>query len=245
MAFTALKHVAALLVLISEQLRYEKYFTRTALKRVTVLTRYWFHTKQCSNKENYLTFTALKRVAAFVAALISYWLQPNYAPPKKANWKEQHEEFISTIQAARGFQTALQSGKPLPPPPAPSANPGGWWVSHTPFGLSLCACRFSHKYQNTTNFASNIKLHKLFCLSNFGNIVKKNTFNIQLPLQRCKHLVHEKCEITCSYQRTGGLTYLLLSISTGTALPLATFTLYLTGYLCNAPHLSLSRTKII
>ncbi|KAK2165857.1 hypothetical protein NP493_1347g00012 [Ridgeia piscesae] len=42
--------------------------------------------------------------------------------PKKSTWKEQHEEFISTIRAARGVQAAMQSGKPLPPPPAPSLN---------------------------------------------------------------------------------------------------------------------------
>ncbi|KAI0223726.1 Zinc finger C2HC domain-containing protein 1A [Lamellibrachia satsuma] len=43
--------------------------------------------------------------------------------PRKSTWKEQHEEFISTIRAARGVQAAMQSGKPLPPPPAPSLNP--------------------------------------------------------------------------------------------------------------------------
>lgn len=44
--------------------------------------------------------------------------------PKKNNWKKKHEDFINTIRAARGVTAAIKSGAPLPPPPAPTINPG-------------------------------------------------------------------------------------------------------------------------
>ncbi|ESO09001.1 hypothetical protein HELRODRAFT_74483, partial [Helobdella robusta] len=42
---------------------------------------------------------------------------------KKKSWQVKHEEFIRTIREARKVQTAIASGKPLPPPPPPTFNP--------------------------------------------------------------------------------------------------------------------------
>nr|XP_023678176.1 zinc finger C2HC domain-containing protein 1A-like [Paramormyrops kingsleyae] len=46
-------------------------------------------------------------------------------PPKKqSNWRRKHEEFISTIRAAKGLTQVMKEGGPLPPPPPPSYDPG-------------------------------------------------------------------------------------------------------------------------
>ncbi|XP_070589760.1 zinc finger C2HC domain-containing protein 1B [Erythrolamprus reginae] len=42
---------------------------------------------------------------------------------KKSNWRQQHEDFISTIRAAKLATLAMKEGRPLPPPPPPSINP--------------------------------------------------------------------------------------------------------------------------
>ncbi|CAH1774676.1 unnamed protein product, partial [Owenia fusiformis] len=42
-------------------------------------------------------------------------IQPAAAP--KSNWREEHEDFIRNIRAARGAQHAMKTGAPLPPPP--------------------------------------------------------------------------------------------------------------------------------
>ena len=52
------------------------------------------------------------------------YFSPHQAQPKKSNWRQKHEEFISAIRNARGVQQAIDSGKPLPPPPPPTINPG-------------------------------------------------------------------------------------------------------------------------
>lgn len=41
----------------------------------------------------------------------------------KADWKRKHEEFISSIRAAREVTTLLKSGAPLPPPKPSAPNP--------------------------------------------------------------------------------------------------------------------------
>lgn len=46
-------------------------------------------------------------------------------PPKKvSSWRRKHEEFISTIRAAKGLNQVMKDGGPLPPPPPPSYDPG-------------------------------------------------------------------------------------------------------------------------
>ncbi|KAL7987710.1 hypothetical protein Chor_006629, partial [Crotalus horridus] len=42
---------------------------------------------------------------------------------KKSNWRQQHEDFISAIRAAKLATQAMKEGRPLPPPPPPSINP--------------------------------------------------------------------------------------------------------------------------
>ncbi|BFZ21314.1 hypothetical protein BsWGS_24352 [Bradybaena similaris] len=43
--------------------------------------------------------------------------------PPKSHWREKHQDFINAVRNARGVQSAMQSGGPLPPPPPPSINP--------------------------------------------------------------------------------------------------------------------------
>ncbi|XP_039271615.2 uncharacterized protein LOC120346047 [Styela clava] len=45
------------------------------------------------------------------------------APAAKSRWRQQHEEFIQTVRAARGVTKAIKEGKELPPPPPPTINP--------------------------------------------------------------------------------------------------------------------------
>ncbi|XP_013913298.1 PREDICTED: zinc finger C2HC domain-containing protein 1B [Thamnophis sirtalis] len=42
---------------------------------------------------------------------------------RKLNWRQQHEDFISAIRAAKLATRAMKEGRPLPPPPPPSINP--------------------------------------------------------------------------------------------------------------------------
>ncbi|XP_062981508.1 zinc finger C2HC domain-containing protein 1B [Elgaria multicarinata webbii] len=44
-------------------------------------------------------------------------------PEKKSNWRQQHENFITAIRAAKLATIAMKEGRPLPPPPPPSINP--------------------------------------------------------------------------------------------------------------------------
>ncbi|XP_062833920.1 zinc finger C2HC domain-containing protein 1B isoform X3 [Anolis carolinensis] len=44
-------------------------------------------------------------------------------PEKKSNWRQQHEDFITTIRAAKLATIAMKEGRPLPPPPPPTINP--------------------------------------------------------------------------------------------------------------------------
>ncbi|NXJ97315.1 ZC21B protein, partial [Corythaixoides concolor] len=44
-------------------------------------------------------------------------------PGKKSNWRQNHEDFINTIQSAKQAAKALKEDRPLPPPPPPSTNP--------------------------------------------------------------------------------------------------------------------------
>nr|XP_056708560.1 zinc finger C2HC domain-containing protein 1B [Euleptes europaea] len=42
---------------------------------------------------------------------------------KKSNWRQQHENFITAIRAAKLATIAMKEGRPLPPPPPPTINP--------------------------------------------------------------------------------------------------------------------------
>ncbi|EPQ03286.1 Protein FAM164B, partial [Myotis brandtii] len=44
-------------------------------------------------------------------------------PVRKANWRQQHEDFIFAIQSAKQCSLAMKEGRPLPPPPPASINP--------------------------------------------------------------------------------------------------------------------------
>ncbi|KAK2859341.1 hypothetical protein Q5P01_003961 [Channa striata] len=45
-------------------------------------------------------------------------------PPKKpSNWRKKHEDFISTIRAAKALTQVIKDGGPLPPPPPPTYDP--------------------------------------------------------------------------------------------------------------------------
>ncbi|XP_023384100.1 zinc finger C2HC domain-containing protein 1B [Pteropus vampyrus] len=44
-------------------------------------------------------------------------------PVRKANWRQQHEDFINAIRSAKQCTLAIKEGRPLPPPPPPTINP--------------------------------------------------------------------------------------------------------------------------
>ncbi|XP_023686858.2 zinc finger C2HC domain-containing protein 1A-like isoform X1 [Paramormyrops kingsleyae] len=51
-------------------------------------------------------------------------LKPKPEPPKKpSNWRRKHEEFLTTLRAAKGVTQAVKEGGPLLPPPPPSYDP--------------------------------------------------------------------------------------------------------------------------
>ena len=48
---------------------------------------------------------------------------PTLKSNKTGNWRQKHEEFVTTFRAAREVTRALKTGGPLPPPPPPAENP--------------------------------------------------------------------------------------------------------------------------
>lgn len=51
-------------------------------------------------------------------------ITPKAEPPKKpSNWRKKHEDFITTIRAAKALTQVMKDGGPLPPPPPPSYDP--------------------------------------------------------------------------------------------------------------------------
>ncbi|XP_072499617.1 zinc finger C2HC domain-containing protein 1B isoform X4 [Notamacropus eugenii] len=44
-------------------------------------------------------------------------------PVKKSSWRQQHEDLINAIRAAKQCFLAIKEGRPLPPPPPPTINP--------------------------------------------------------------------------------------------------------------------------
>ncbi|XP_026219334.1 zinc finger C2HC domain-containing protein 1A isoform X2 [Anabas testudineus] len=51
-------------------------------------------------------------------------IKPKAEPPKKpSNWRKKHEDFISTIRAAKSLTQVIKDGGPLPPPPPPTYDP--------------------------------------------------------------------------------------------------------------------------
>ncbi|KAF3703468.1 Zinc finger C2HC domain-containing protein 1A [Channa argus] len=51
-------------------------------------------------------------------------IKPKAEPPKKpSNWRKKHEDFISTIRAAKALTQVIKDGGPLPPPPPPTYDP--------------------------------------------------------------------------------------------------------------------------
>nr|XP_033789219.1 zinc finger C2HC domain-containing protein 1A isoform X2 [Geotrypetes seraphini] len=51
-------------------------------------------------------------------------VKPRLEPPKKpSNWRRKHEEFLSTMRAAKGLGKSLKEGGEILPPPPPSYDP--------------------------------------------------------------------------------------------------------------------------
>uniref|UniRef100_A0A8C6RKN2 Zinc finger, C2HC-type containing 1B n=2 Tax=Nannospalax galili TaxID=1026970 RepID=A0A8C6RKN2_NANGA len=70
------------------------------------------------------TFSSLKqRLQGTDIPSLSKALQLKSLPVRKSNWRQQHEDFINAIQAAKQCTLAVKEGRPLPPPPAAAISP--------------------------------------------------------------------------------------------------------------------------
>ncbi|RDD44770.1 Zinc finger C2HC domain-containing protein 1A [Trichoplax sp. H2] len=68
--------------------------------------------------------------------------------PKGGNWKQKHEDFLSTIRSARKVTQAVKEGKPLPPPPPSKIDP------------SLVQCPYCQRRFNPDSAERHIKFCK-------------------------------------------------------------------------------------
>lgn len=82
----------------------------------------------------------------------------------KSNWRDKHEDFISTIRAARQVTRAVQEGKPLPPPPPSKIDP------------SLVQCQYCQRRFNPESAERHIK----FCKEQTQRLPRKGAAKQQL-----------------------------------------------------------------
>ncbi|TGZ75414.1 hypothetical protein CRM22_000374 [Opisthorchis felineus] len=94
---------------------------------------------------------------------------------RKNQWRKKHEEFISSIRAAKEYTMAKKTGAPLPPPPPPSVDP------------SLVQCKWCSRRFNEKAAERHIK----FCEEKHKNIqqqVQKRGRGIPRPTVAPAHL---------------------------------------------------------
>ncbi|XP_071949852.1 zinc finger C2HC domain-containing protein 1A-like isoform X2 [Antedon mediterranea] len=77
-----------------------------------------------SNTKKRKVFNSAKQRADGTDLIVSK-KTPSKLPPSKSksNWRAKHEEFISTMKAAKKVSHAIKTGGELPPPPKPTYNP--------------------------------------------------------------------------------------------------------------------------
>ncbi|XP_043916200.1 zinc finger C2HC domain-containing protein 1B isoform X2 [Protopterus annectens] len=78
--------------------------------------------KKLSNKQRKV-FDSSKQRAEGTEIITVKKRSPPKQPVKKCSWRQQHEDFISSIRSAKLATTAIKEGRPLPPPPPPTINP--------------------------------------------------------------------------------------------------------------------------
>ncbi|XP_013398954.1 zinc finger C2HC domain-containing protein 1A isoform X2 [Lingula anatina] len=111
----------------------------------------------------------------------------NMGGPKKSNWRAQHQEFVKNIRNARGVQRALETGAPLPPPPAPSINPDYVQCPH-------CSRRFNE---------SAAERHMPFCKEQHERI--GNTKKPGVAEARAKVLTRTQYKVPKPKQKSGAV----------------------------------------
>ncbi|XP_028290636.1 zinc finger C2HC domain-containing protein 1A [Gouania willdenowi] len=84
------------------------------------------HTKICqkSAAKRRKVFDSSRQRAEGTEISVLKPIKAKAEPPKKqSNWRKKHEDFISTIRAAKMVTVAMKEGGPLPPPPPPTYDP--------------------------------------------------------------------------------------------------------------------------
>ncbi|XP_072499615.1 zinc finger C2HC domain-containing protein 1B isoform X2 [Notamacropus eugenii] len=88
-----------------------------------VLERHGPICKRLFNKKR-KPFNSLKQRLQGTDILTVRRSPPAKMPPvKKSSWRQQHEDLINAIRAAKQCFLAIKEGRPLPPPPPPTINP--------------------------------------------------------------------------------------------------------------------------
>ncbi|XP_078254319.1 zinc finger C2HC domain-containing protein 1A [Rhinoraja longicauda] len=107
-------------------------------------------------------------------------LKPRPEPPKKlSNWRQKHESFIATIQAAKKITQIIQEGGTPPPPPPPLYDPDYVQCPH-------CQRRFNENAADR---------HISFCKEQSARITKSKQGTVkgkQSSLTQCKSPVLQK-----------------------------------------------------
>ncbi|XP_006755474.1 PREDICTED: zinc finger C2HC domain-containing protein 1B [Myotis davidii] len=88
-----------------------------------VLERHGPICKKLFNKKRKPFSSVKQRLQGTYFPTVSLALQSKPQPVRKANWRQQHEDFIIAIQSAKQCSLAMKEGRPLPPPPPASINP--------------------------------------------------------------------------------------------------------------------------
>ncbi|XP_054827853.1 zinc finger C2HC domain-containing protein 1B [Eublepharis macularius] len=93
-----------------------RHFVQDALLRHQPICRKVFNKKR-------KPFNSLKQRLQGTEILTVKRKPPPKNQEKKSNWRQQHENFITAIRAAKLASIAMKEGRPLPPPPPPTINP--------------------------------------------------------------------------------------------------------------------------
>ncbi|XP_059555589.1 zinc finger C2HC domain-containing protein 1B [Myotis daubentonii] len=88
-----------------------------------VLERHGPICKKLFNKKRKPFSSVKQRLQGTYFPTVSLAPQSKPQPVRKANWRQQHEDFIIAIQSAKQCSLAMKEGRPLPVPPPASINP--------------------------------------------------------------------------------------------------------------------------
>lgn len=114
----------------------------------------------------------MEQIVEHFFCVASYQAEP---PKKPSSWRKKHEDFISTIRAAKAISQVMKDGGPLPPPPPPTYDPGnmslGLWIFTLPRCLQgMIVVFYTVKYLVVENITDVVSTVLALCASRSNSL---------------------------------------------------------------------------